>query len=238
MAGDNTRARILETAGAVFAEKGYEEATVREICEKAGVNLAAVNYYFRGKESLYGEILERAQSCKQEEASLDWPPGAAPATKLRQFIRQLLTHMLSVDDEPWELRLIMREIANPTAAGRKVLRDHFRKGFDQLQEILDEILPPATPDHRRHQIGFSIMGQCGWYRGLAKVIPLLIEQGELKRHYGVDELADHIAQVSLAALGLGPPLVASVRETPQPKKRKIACVQARPLRATSGRELA
>ena len=39
MANDDRRARILETAGPVFAEKGYEGTTVREVCEKAGVNL-------------------------------------------------------------------------------------------------------------------------------------------------------------------------------------------------------
>ena len=63
MAEESTRARLLETAGEVFAEKGYEAATVREICEKAGVNLAAVNYYFGGKELLYVQTLE-AHPCR------------------------------------------------------------------------------------------------------------------------------------------------------------------------------
>lgn len=207
MAGDNTRTRILETAGEVFAQKGYAAATIREICETAGVNLAAVNYYFRGKESLYAQALERAHSCdRQKEELSDWPPGSPPATRLRHYIRHFLIHMLSISDEPWESRLIMREIMNPTAAGRRVLRDHFRQGFLQLQSILDEILPAATPAHKRHQIGLSIVGQCSLYRGLNKIIPLMIGDDELKQHFGVDELAEHIAQVSLAFLGLAPPL--------------------------------
>ncbi len=214
MAGDNAKARILETAGEVFAEKGYEAATVREICVQAGVNVAAINYYYGGKESLYVEALERAHACRREQTDLpDWPPGTPPAQKLRGFIHQLLTHMLVPKDEPWQSRLMMREIISPTPAGRRLLRDHFRQGFQQLQSILDEILPADTPDYKRHQVNFSIMGQCSLYRGLARIIAMVIDEDELKEHYGIDELADHVAQVSLAALGLAPPLAGLARRT-------------------------
>jgi len=213
MAGDNTRARILETAGEAFAEKGYEAATVREICERAGVNVAAVNYYFGGKESLYVQTLERAHACHHEQEGLpDWPPGTPPTTRLRHFIQQVLTHMLLLKDEPWQSRLMMREILGPTPAGKRSLRDHFRQGFQQLQSILDEILPPEMPDYKRHQIGLSIMGQCSLYRGLGKILPLVIDEHELEEHYSVSELTEHIAQVSLAALGLAPPLAGLTQE--------------------------
>jgi TetR/AcrR family transcriptional regulator, regulator of cefoperazone and chloramphenicol sensitivity len=217
MAGDHTATRILETAGEVFAEKGYAGATIRDICERAGVNLAAVNYYFRGKESLYVQTLQRAQSShlREEEETLDGPGGTPPAVKLKNYIHQALTHMLVGEDEPWEMRLMMREIIDPTPAGSRVLRDHFRKRVHQLQEILAQILPPETLDHKRHQIGFSIMGQCTLYRGLGKMIPLIVEEEELTGHYGLDELADHIAEMSLAALGLVPPLTRSAERKPR-----------------------
>ena len=50
MSTDDTASRLLNAAGPIFAEKGYQNATVREICAAAGVNLASVNYYFRDKE--------------------------------------------------------------------------------------------------------------------------------------------------------------------------------------------
>jgi TetR/AcrR family transcriptional regulator, regulator of cefoperazone and chloramphenicol sensitivity len=212
MAEESTRARLLETAGEVFAEKGYEAATVREICDQAGVNLAAINYYFGGKESLYVQTLECVHAGHPSPDELpDWPSGTPPAKKLRHFIEQVLGHMLSLKDEPWQSRLMIREIMNPTPAGRQVLRDHFRHAFRQLQDILEEILPPEMPRHKRHQVNFSIIGQCVLYRGMAKIVPLLIDEDELRLHYGIGELAEHITQASLAMLGLSPPSASTMR---------------------------
>jgi TetR/AcrR family transcriptional regulator, regulator of cefoperazone and chloramphenicol sensitivity len=221
MAEESTRARLIETAGEVFAEKGYEAATVREICDQAGVNLAAINYYFGGKELLYVHTLERVHAGHPAPDDLSHSPvGTLPATKLRHFIEQVLNHVLSLKDDPWQSRLMIREIMNPTPAGRQVLRDHFRHAFQQLQDILDEILPPETPEHKRHQINFSIIGQCILYRGMARILPLLVDENELKLHFGIDELAEHITQASLAMLGSLPLSVSSERRKVKRKRNR------------------
>ncbi|OHB80479.1 MAG: hypothetical protein A2V98_07300 [Planctomycetes bacterium RBG_16_64_12] len=207
MTHDDVRTRILNAAGPIFADKGYEAATVREICQEAGVNLASVNYYFGGKNQLYVEAVMLGHPAKwAPEARLDWPEGTPPETKLKDFIHALLTHLLGMKTSSWQERLIVREIMDPSPACREVLREHFRVAFDQLQGILDEILPARTTAHKRHQIGFSIIGQCVYYRSGRKIVPLIVGEEELKSHYGIGQLADHISQVSLAALGLGPPL--------------------------------
>jgi AcrR family transcriptional regulator len=60
--GTETRALILETALALFKEKGYEETTMRAIAERAGVAIGNASYYFKSKEHLiqafYGRIHE------------------------------------------------------------------------------------------------------------------------------------------------------------------------------------
>src|SRR5260370_972812 len=56
-----TRAQLLEAAGQVFAEKGVDRATGKEICERAGANTAAINYHFGGMEGLYSAVIEEAQ---------------------------------------------------------------------------------------------------------------------------------------------------------------------------------
>jgi AcrR family transcriptional regulator len=57
-----TRQRLLEVAGQVFAEKGFDRTTGKEICERAGINTAAVNYYYSGIEGLYAAVVQEAHS--------------------------------------------------------------------------------------------------------------------------------------------------------------------------------
>jgi AcrR family transcriptional regulator len=211
MSTDDARTRILNSAGPVFAEKGYEGATVREICKGAGANLASVNYYFGGKERLYIETVKWAHPITLDESPVpDWPLGTPPATKLRDFIHTLMKRMIEVRTEPWQIHLLMREMQEPTAACRELVQGFFRKEFHRLLEILDEVLPAETPQHRRHQIGFSVVGQCVHYRMGQHAIAMLVDEEELKEHYGAEQLAEHISELCLAALGLVPPLGAEV----------------------------
>lgn len=58
MDGETTRARILETAGQLFAERGYADTTSKAICERARCNMAAVNYHFGSRDGLYLALLK------------------------------------------------------------------------------------------------------------------------------------------------------------------------------------
>src|SRR5579885_1385334 len=112
MTPENPRERLLEAAGEVFAEKGFKGATVREIIDRAGVNIAAVNYYFRNKERLYIEAVKHV-ACIGTDAELTWLAGTPPAVKLRDFIHFHLSRLLDPDKPAWHTRLIMRELSHP-----------------------------------------------------------------------------------------------------------------------------
>lgn len=215
MASDDTRTRILNAAGPIFAEKGYEAATVREICHEAGVNLASVNYYFGGKQRLYLEAVARAHPVKLgPKSGFAWPQGTPAATKLRDFIRGILGRLLEEKSGTWQEQLLVREIMNPTPACRELLRERFQSAFAQLLEILDEVLPAEMPPHKRHQVGLSVVGQCVYYRSARRILPLILGEDELQAYYGVEQLAEHISQIILAALGLEPPIACRDQRKP------------------------
>ncbi|HID76889.1 MAG TPA: DUF1956 domain-containing protein [Planctomycetaceae bacterium] len=202
----DVRERILEAAGPVFAEKGFERATVREICQGARVNVAAVNYYFGDKRRLYVEVVKRAHHpAGDPNGLLQWSPGTPPEVKLRDCIRAMLARMLT-ERAPWQRQLMMREMLHPSFACRELVQLYIRARFGQLLEVLAEILPADVPVHKRHQIAFSVVGQALHYHVASAVVEVLVGPEERATHYGPEELADHIADFTLAALGLAPPV--------------------------------
>src|SRR5512138_3289584 len=62
-----TRERLLDEAERVFAERGFSGASVREITDAAGANLAAINYHFQSKENLYAAVFSRRFAHLREE---------------------------------------------------------------------------------------------------------------------------------------------------------------------------
>jgi AcrR family transcriptional regulator len=66
-----TRNLIIKAAVSLFAEKGFERSSVRDIVTKARVNQAAINYHFKGKDGLYLEVLKIAFKTLTEDAGLD-----------------------------------------------------------------------------------------------------------------------------------------------------------------------
>jgi AcrR family transcriptional regulator len=209
---DDAERRLLEAAGHVFAAKGYDGATVREICERAEVNVAAVNYYFRDKERLYIETVKSA--CRQHNERFpmpDWPPGTPPKQKLREFILIFCRRMVCDDEAPWKRQLFLREMAQPTAACAELVSETIRPTAARLGAILEELLP-GVPEGKRLQIGFSIVGQCLFYRMLQPVVSELAGEREF-RTYTAEKLAEHITEFSLAALQAARPKRASRRKT-------------------------
>jgi AcrR family transcriptional regulator len=205
---EDTKVRILEAAGKIFAERGFRAATVREICQSAGVNLAAVNYHFGDKERLYIESVKEAHRSRFAKVPMpEWSAETPPTEKLHDFIYTFLCRVLGDDANDWQCHLMMRELAQPTAACEELVRDYIRPHFAILQSIIAELVPPSTSEVERHRIGFSIVGQCLHYRIAQPIVRLLISADEY-RQYSPAQLADHIAEWTLAALGLGRPVVA------------------------------
>ena len=200
---DDARTKVLQAAGPIFADKGFRAATVREICKAAGTNVAAVNYYFGDKERLYIETVKQATRVRAEEVPFpQHPAGTLPSIRLHAFIETLLTRMLQADPERWQARLMAREVLQPTRACREMVEDYFGPDFARLLDILQELLPAGTPRYRLRQFGFSVVGQCFFYRFAGKIVGMLTPAEELQGHYSIHELAEHISWFTLSGLGL------------------------------------
>jgi len=198
---ENTKNRILAAAGPIFARCGFQQATVREICDAANVNLASINYYFGDKQQLYIDsvILAREQRAQQFPFP-SWSDDTLPEIKLRKFVGMLLKRVVIMQTIPWQVQLLMREILNPTEACRQLVEDYFRPIFERLLRIVDELAEQPLSDLQRTQIGFSIIGQCLHYRFSAGVISLMVQEEQRDECFDWEELTNHITEFSLAAI--------------------------------------
>ncbi|HEX7379378.1 MAG TPA: CerR family C-terminal domain-containing protein [Pirellulales bacterium] len=198
---DQTKERLLEAAGRVFAERGFRSATVREICHAARANLAAVNYYFGDKERLYVESVKRAHSRRQEAAPMpDWSPETPPDVRLRDFVLTMLKRILGDPQCDWQAQLMFREMQQPTAACRELVEEYIRPHFELLQAIIGELSPAAMTDQQIRLVAFGIVGQCLYFRVAEPVVRQLVEQSEFAQ-VEPRRLAEHITRWTLAALG-------------------------------------
>src|SRR3954454_14888142 len=155
---DTTRERIAEAAGEIFAERGFDGTTVRDICQRAGANIAAVNYYFGDKQRLYVESVVRAHCWRMQQARLpQWSDGTPAETKLADFITTFIRRVRTGPDGTWHTKLMVREMAHPTGACAELVQSSIRPQFEILLAILRELLPTDVGDERLQLPGFSIV---------------------------------------------------------------------------------
>jgi len=196
-----TRLRLLQAAGEVFADQGFRRATIRDICSRAGANIAAVNYYFGDKEKLYVAVLQHwlAEALRKFPPDGGFPPDAPPRQRLHAFIRSHLFRMLGEGTPAWHGRLMAREMSEPTTGFDVVLVETFRPMSQRLTGIVHELLGPAVTERTVRDCALSVAGQCCFYRHAHEMIRRLYPD-QKQTPENIEHLADHITRFSLAAI--------------------------------------
>ena len=196
--GKETRWKLLNAACEVFAQKGYTDAKVADICKRADANVASVNYYFRDKASLYAETWRHAFQQFEEPAFSELAEGS-PQERLREYIQTLMKNFTTKGGLGHFSRLYLMELVNPTGLIRDAWRELIEPRRRKLHDIIREIMGQKVDDQSVLFCELSIVNQC---RTL-----LTIEHSDLE--YLLDQtlgpelinrLADHITIFSLAGI--------------------------------------
>ncbi len=196
---DDTRQKLIDVAGQTFSEKGFEATTVREVCQLAGVNIAAIHYHFGDKERLYIEAVKHAH-CQQGVVHFDWPPGCPPEQKLAGMIAHIVQMMLADDAPSWHIELMMRELARPTNACQALVEEFISPMFSQLLAIVSDFLPDDVPLICRQRLAFSVVAQCLLYRYHRPIGRLLVGEETFQTMFDVEETARQITAFSLGGI--------------------------------------
>ena len=199
-----TPKRLLEAAGIVFAKKGYHHATVAEICERAEANIAAVNYYFRSKESLYVEAWREAfrRSVEAHPPAGGVADDAPPKDRLRGRIRALVERV--ADPSSIEFEIIHKELANPTGLLSEPMAEAIEPIRRGMSGVIREVLGPQAPDEAVRLCEMSIMTSCIHFLMPSRLRRTLPEGAHLPGppplEVDLDTIAHHIFRFSLAGL--------------------------------------
>ncbi len=197
-----TKERLLTAATRVFAERGFKETTVREICALAGANLAAVNYHFGSKDKLYNAVLGDFLS----SAFLRFPidegvgPDSPPEGRLRAYIRGFLYRMLGDGDPLYEKlgKLLMAEILEPSEHFDTMSERYIGPTYEALLHIVRELLPGAGEDIV-HRCAASIVGQCLLFDHAKGIIQRMCPELALEAD-SLERAAGFIAEFSLGGI--------------------------------------
>lgn len=208
--GDRREA-LLEAASHLFAAKGYAAVGTREIAERAGVNLALIQYYFGSKGKLFIEVVHRmfeggaGVAARAELEGTPSEPGAATEAVCR-FVRVFLGHLLQAT-HPQGCRIMYRELLGDRESEPEIFEalmasvtDSFVRPLQSsLAGVLRAVAPRATEAELNHAV-WSIVGQCSMYLTHRPLLERL--RGEsLAGQDQTNALARHVARFSLRGLG-------------------------------------
>jgi AcrR family transcriptional regulator len=197
---DPTRAKLLDAAGEVFAQHGFRDATVREICARAKANVAAVNYHFGDKVGLYLEVLRETLTAVQTDSLQEALTHSKTAEQaLRLFITAVLSRIFGKGEQSLRTRIMVHELAQPSSALTHVVEEVIRPNYDKLRHLVGKILGRRPDDDATRLCTHSVIGQIVHYIHARPVISILWPDLKMTPER-VEQVANHIADFSLCSL--------------------------------------
>lgn len=199
--GAEARARLLDAALALFAEKGFSKTSTREIALAAHVNVASISYYFGDKAGLYRAVWLDPR-CNPE----DWMPspnaetdGSGPSLEqavvgtLRSFVEPIKQGSLM----QLCMKLHFREMLEPTGVWQEEIDTHIKPAHLALVAVLCRHLGIAEADDAVHRLGFSIAG-LGIMLHVGSDVITAVRPQLLASHSALDAYTDQLSTYALA----------------------------------------
>jgi AcrR family transcriptional regulator len=195
---------VLEAASALFAERGFTGTTIREIAERAKVNVATGHYHFGSKLELYleavgGQFAELdarllAEHAKPSDGDLDRLSRKEVEALLGRRIRTMFAFLIGPPPSPHGA-MMQREMCDPSEALPVIVREFVMPQVRAMQAIVSRLAPSLGP-RELDRCCFSIVGQIFFYRQMLPVLPQLFDMDALPASFVADTAA-HVATIAI-----------------------------------------
>ena len=166
----DTRQKLIDAGLEIFGTYNLEGATTRQLAEHAGVNQAAIPYYFGGKEGLYFAVIEHLFSTNfavigpvvialQAELASKKPTREEALALLKKLLNTMLERILARKASSTWARIIMREQMQPTQAFSLIYEKGIRRVHEAVAMLLAIILEKKPTDRRVILRSHMVVGQ-------------------------------------------------------------------------------
>jgi len=192
--------KLLSAASEVFIEKGFRDATVAEICARAGANISAVNYHFGSKEALYQEAWRYSFSESITAYPMDGGirESAPPEERLRGQLTSLIHRIADVNNK--DFFIAQMEMINPTGLLKQVMQLELIPMRERTLAVVRELLGPQATEQEIAFCEISIISMC--------IHPIMLQrmaQRDQNRNLpglieDIAAFADHIVSFALAGI--------------------------------------
>jgi len=204
---DPTRERLLDEAEKLFADKGFEASSVREITAAADAHLSAVNYHFSSKRGLYVAVfkerwLPRAQRVTDGVTQLLGEGEPTPERVVRAMADVFISGFGDEEERIRHQQLIHREMNHPTEVFNMILEEATLPAFRSMIRMLRPWMPPGTSDLTIMMHVFSIFAHLLYFNFGRRMVSAVTG-----REYDDDfrrQIVDHITRFCMAGLKEAP----------------------------------
>lgn len=201
MADHTTKERLIRAGTTIFAQKGYRDATVAEICDKAEANIAAVNYHFGDKESLYDACWRHAFSITAGTYPIDGGLPEHPNLEdcIICYAKAILHRIFSEDEAGLFPLLLAREMVSPTLALEKIATDALFPQSEFLKNAIGSYLGDDTDEETVMRCMLGVISQTAFFnfnRGLRETV--ICKKTMTSEE--IDRMARHIARFSIGGI--------------------------------------
>lgn len=196
-----TKDRLLAAACEVFADKGFRDSTVAEICDAAEANIAAVNYHFGNKEALYDTVWHHAFALASSAYPIDGnlPENPALEDYIYSFSSALLHRIFSETETGLFAKLLHQEMSHPTLALERIAEEALMPQTHFLGKVVHMALEQHVSEERIRACMNSIIGQCVFFNFNRPLRQHVIGKTTMTEDE-IEHTARHIARFSLGGI--------------------------------------
>lgn len=195
---EHPRQKLVLAALKLFAEKGFEGASTREIADAASANISAIRYYFGDKAGLYRAAFteplgENAHGCAEIDPALPLPDA------LRRFFAEFLEPLKRGEAVRLVMKLHFREMIEPTGAWEEAIEAEIKPQHEAMVRMLTRRFGMAAPDIDVQRLAFSVVGMAVHYYVGQDIVDAIAPE-LLGSPDAIDTLATRLAHFAAAMI--------------------------------------